>query len=793
MSEQSSGETTPTDTTAETPGAAQPGEMVGSAIQRREDPALVTGTGDYTDDLQYPGALHMAVVRSQYGHARIREVETAAAESMNGVVAVYTRPDLEASGLSGEMPSEQADYAVDVERPLLVDDVAHFQGDAIAVVVAEDRYTAHTAADAVTVDAERLDAVVDTDEARTPSVRTVHEDLADNVAFEWESGNAEETARALDTAETVVDLDLEINRVAAVPMEPRAIVARYQASTGELDVELSSQNVLDEEDRLAAVLGIPEHKIHVRTPNVGGGFGVKAQSYAAHYLAAWCATQLERPVKWAATRTESFSTTNHSRRHSLTARAGVDSEGKLTALHVDSTANVGAYLTEGGALVPSWAFGTRLLGQYDIPTAHVEVDGVFTNTTPLSAYRGAGRPEAAYVIERLVSACARELGEDPVAFRRRNFIDPDAFPYETPFGSSYDSGDYEKPLDRALEMVDYEALRERQADLREEGRYLGIGISTYIEICGGGPGVVQGGHVRMTPSGKVVAEVSMSENGQGHATGFAQVISDELGVPYDDIEIVEGDSDRVPEGGGTGGSTAMAMGGNALKESAAGVRERARAIAAHEFEAAPEDIDFENGTFNVTGAPSLSLTIQEVASSAYAGELPAELRGLEETTFFSPDGATAPFGTHVCVVEVDPETGGVELERYVAVDDVGTQINPTLIEGQIVGGIVQSLGQALYENVAYDANGTNVTGSLQDYAVPRAEHVPEIEWDSTVTPSPNNPLGVKGVGEAGTIAAMPAIVNAVVDACAPFGVDTLDMPLTPESIWRAISEDTDPS
>jgi carbon-monoxide dehydrogenase large subunit len=766
----------------------QPSEMAGAAVQRREDPALLTGDAEYADDRTYPGQLHLAITRSQYGHARIHDVDTSPAAAMDGVVAVYTREDLLESGLTGEMPTDQSDYAVDVERPLLVGETARFQGDALAAVVAEDRYLAHDAASAVEVEAERLDAVADVDGAGADGAPVVHETAPDNVAFEWEAGTPDETAAALADAATVVDLDLEINRVAAVPMEPRAMVARYQRSTGELDVELSCQNVLSEQDRLASVLGLPERKVSVRAPAVGGGFGVKSQSYAAHYLTAWCAMQLGRPVKWTATRSEAFATTNHSRRHSVTARAGLDRDGRLTALHVDSTPNVGAYPTEFGVAVPSAAFGTRLLGQYDIPNAHVEVSGVFTNTTPLAAYRGAGRPEAAYVVERLATACARELGEDPVEFRRRNFIAPDAFPYETPFGTAYDSGDYEKPLDRALDMVDYDAFRERQAAAREEGRYLGIGFSTYLEICGDAAGRVQGGQVRVTPAGDVIAMSSLAENGQGHATGFAQVIATELGVDYDDVEVVEGDTDRVPEGGGTGGSTAMSMGGSALKESAAKVREQAREIAAHELEAAPSDVEFEDGSFQIAGVPDRSLSIRDVARRAYSGDLPADLRGLEDTTFFSPDGATAPFGTHVCIVEVDPATGAIDFDRYVAVDDVGTQINPKLVEGQIVGGVVQSIGQAVFEQVVFDENGTNVTGSLQDYAVPRAADVPEIEWDSTVTPSPNNPLGVKGVGEAGTIAAMPAVVNAVVDALDPFGVDTIDMPLTPDRVYAAIHD-----
>jgi len=422
--------------------------------------------------------------------------------------------------------------------------------------------------------------------------------------------------------------------------------------------------------------------------------------------------RLERPVEWVVSRTEAFRSTDHSRRHDLTARAALDAEGRITGLHVDSLADVGGYMTSGGAGVPTGAFGARPLGEYDIPAAYVEVTGAFTNTTTLSAYRGAGRPEAAYAIEHLASAYARELGEDPVEFRRRNSIDPDDVPYETPFGSTYDSGDYERPLELAIDPADYEALCERQRAAREEDRYLGIGVSTYIEIRGGGSGSLQGSRVRMTPSGKVVIMSSKVENGQGHGMEYARVVADGLGIDYDDVGIAEGDTDRGPEGGGTGGSSAMTMSENALKRSAETLRERARRIAAHELQAAPEDIEFDADEFHVRGVPDRALTIQEAAEAAYSGDLPEDLRGLEETTFFSPDGSTAPFDTHIAVVEVDPETGEVSLERYVAVDDVGTRINPELVEGRIVGGIVQSVGRALLEGAEYDENGNPATGSL---------------------------------------------------------------------------------
>jgi carbon-monoxide dehydrogenase large subunit len=764
------------------------GRSVGERVKRREDPHLLTGEARFTDDIQYPRTAHLAILRSQYAHARIESIDTSDARASEGVLAVYTREDLLESGLDGTIPGDDPDFGVSVDRPFLAGERVRYQGDPIAGVVAEDRYAAHEALDRIDVEYERLDAVTNIQDAVAEDAPTIHEEAPDNVAFEWDSGDEAGTADALENADEVVEVDLSINKVVAVPMEPRSAIAQYRGAEGELTLELGCQNVLGVQDYLSDVFGLPEHKVHVKAPDVGGGFGVKAQAYTGHILASWCSMQLGRPVKWVATRSEAFTSTNHSRRHDLSARAALDEDNRIIGLHVDSLADVGGYLTQGGAGVPTGAFGTRLLGAYDIPNAYVEVTGAFTNTTTLSAYRGAGRPEAAYTIERLVDACARELGEDPVEFRRKNFIPPGKFPYETPFGTAYDSGDYEKALDRALEHVDYEAFRERQSEARDDGRYLGIGISTYIEICGGGEGSLQGGQIRVTPSGKVVAMTSMVENGQGHATGFAQVVADELGVDYDDVEVVEGDTDRVPEGGGTGGSKAMTMSGNALRASARAVRERARAIAAHSLEAAPTDLEFEEGEFHIAGVPERGMTIQEIAEVAYSGDLPPDIRGLEDTSFFSPDGSTAPFGTHLAIVEVDPETGEVAFERYVAVDDVGEQINPTLVEGQIVGGVVQSIGQALHEEAVYDDNGNLVTGSLQDYAVPKAFDVPEIEWDSTVTPSPNNPLGVKGVGEAGTIGAMPAVVNAVLDALEPLGVDAIDMPLTQETVWRAVRE-----
>jgi carbon-monoxide dehydrogenase large subunit len=765
------------------------GDLVGTSVQRREDPRLLTGDARYTDDIQHPHAVHLAILRSQYAHAHIEDIDTSATETHNDVLTVYTHDDLVESGIEGLLPADDPEYGVTVEHPILARETVRYQGQPIAGVVATERNAAHDALDLIEVEYGRLDVAVGPRNALN-GAPTVHEEAPDNAAFEWEVGDEEATDMVFEQAATTAEVDLVNNRVIPTAMEPRATVAQYQGADDELIVEMSSQNPHTVQRDLSSALGIPTNRITVRVPDVGGGFGAKLQPYTGHVLAAWCAMQLERPVKWRATRTGDLASMVHGRHHHTTIEGALDDSGLIQAIRARTVADVGGYLTHAGSFVPTIAYGRMLTGQYDVQTAHVAVTGAFTNTAPLSAYRGAGRPEACYAVERLASAAAREMDIDPAEFRRRNAIQPSEFPYETPLGHTYDSGEYENTLNAALETVEYGDLRERQAGLREEGRYLGIGFSNYVEACGVGPSVTEGGLVRMNPAGEVVAMTGTQDTGQGHATSFAQVVSKTLGVDYDDVEIVEGDTDRVPEGGGTAGSRSLAMGGNALREGAEKLVEKGRKIAAGQLEAAPADLDFANGEFRVAGAPERSVTMQEVAQAAYAGEVPEGVEpGMEETTFFTPEGSTYPFGTHVAVVEVEPDSGEITVERYVAVDDVGTQVNPKLVEGQIVGGVAQGVGQALYEGAEYDDNGNLLTGSLQDYTVPKAEHVPTVEWKYRVTPTPNNPLGAKGVGEAGAIAAPPAVVNAVVDALSPFGVTNLDMPLTSETVWRAI-EDT---
>jgi carbon-monoxide dehydrogenase large subunit len=769
-------------------------DILGSAIERREDPALLTGDAEYTDDIELPKMVHVAIKRSQHAHARIDGIDTSEAEALDGVVEVITADDLD---VPGTLPTGWLlDSLEQVDHPILASDRVRYQGDALAVVVAEERYVAHDALSRIDVDYDRLDAVTKPGEALAEDAPVVHEDAGDNTAFDWEIGDAEKTDAAFQDADHVVDLDLENQLLIPNAMEPRAAVAEYTPSNDELEVHMTSQNPHLHRLLMSGVIDHPEHKLRVRAPDVGGGFGSKIHHYADEALVALAAKRHERPVKWTARRTETYLTDAPGRGHETHAEMALSDDGDILGFRVDTQANLGAYLSTFAPAVPTYLYGTLLSGQYDMPAIHCSVQGAFTNVPPVDAYRGAGRPEASFLVERMIHRAAKSLDMDPAEFRRRNFVQE--FPYQTQVAVEYDSGDYEKTLDLALDHLDYDAFRERQAEAREEGRYIGVGLSAYIEACGLAPselagqlgaqaGLWESGLVRFHPSGTVTAYCGTSGHGQGHDTTYAQIVANELGVDYDDVEVVEGDTDEIPQGMGTYGSRSAAVGGSALVESSQKLVEKAKRIAAHQLEAAPEDVEFENGDFHVAGAPDRSMTITEVATQAYlAHDMPDDMEpGLEATSFYDPDNFVFPFGVHAAIVEVDPDTGEIDIEKYVAVDDVGNQINPKIVEGQIHGGVAQGIGQALYEGAEFDDNGQLVTGSMQDYTVPKAEHIPEMETDSTCTPSPVNPLGVKGVGEAGTIAAPQAVVNAVCDALEPHGVEHIDMPLKAERVWRA--------
>ena len=773
---------------------------LGARIRRKEDPRFITGRGQYTDDVRLHGTLHASFVRSPHAHARVRALDVDAARAHPGVLGVYTGKDLAEGGVNGipvgwllpELkPSNHR--AVAVEK-------VHYVGEPVAVVVAESAFAARDASELVVVDYEPLPAVADAEQALAKGAPIVRSEGTDNVCFRWQIGDAAATDAAFASAATVVRQRLVNQRLIPVAIEPRASLATYVRATDELTLWVTSQN--PHVHRLimgAFVLGLPEHKFRVISPDVGGGFGSKIFIYPEEVTVAWLARTLERPVKWTAERRESFMTDSHGRDHITDAEMAFDTNGRIVGLRVRTVANLGAHLTLFAPAVPTYLYGTLLSGQYRIPAIHAEVTAVFTHTTPVDAYRGAGRPEACYLLERMVDLGARQMGVDPAELRRRNFIQPDQFPYLTPVALQYDSGNYEPALDRALAMVDYANMRIEQQRLRTQGRYIGIGLSSYIEACGLAPsqvvgqlgaqaGLYESATVRVYPTGKVSVYTGSHQQGQGHETTFAQIVADRLGISTDDVEVVHGDTGRVQFGMGTYGSRSGSVGGTAIVVSLDKIVEKSKRIAAHMLEAAPEDIELTAGRFHVRGSPDRSKGLADVSLAAYlAHSMPAGLEpGLEATSFFDPPNFTYPFGTHIAVVEVDTDTGQVTLLRYIAVDDVGNVINPMIVDGQLHGGIAQGVAQALWETAQYDENAQLLTGSLMNYGLPKAHQLPFFELDRTVTPSPVNPLGVKGVGEAGAIASPPAVVNAVMDALSPFGIAHVDMPLTAPKVWQAI-------
>ena len=775
--------------------------LFGSGIRRREDPRLITGQASYTDDIKLTGMVHAAILRSPHAHARIRSIDTDAARQAPGVLAVYTGADTE--GVLNPMPCAwvipDSDVKV-VAYPPIAKDIVRYVGDAVAVVVAEDRYQAEDALELINVDYEPLPAVVNPEAALQPGAPQLHEDAPNNQAFHWVAAGGDTDAAFAD-AEVVVKDKILQQRLIPNAMEPRSAIASYMSSMGELTIWNTSQNPHIARFITCLVTGIPEHKIRVIAPEVGGGFGSKIAVYPWEMIASFCAMQLGRPVKWTETRSENFMATTHGRDHVEYVEMSATREGKITGVRSVVYAGMGAYLSTAAPGIPTILHGLMYSGPYAIPNIKADIYGCFSNTTPVEAYRGAGRPEATFLLERLVDMLAAELDLDPVELRRRNLIPKFDDGYDVAIGLTYDSGDYERALDTALEHVNYSQLRHEQAHEREQGRYMGIGVSCYSEICGLGPSQVAGAvgfggglwesaTVRFYATGKANVYVGTSPHGQGEETTFAQIVASELGVPVDDVELIHGDTDNTPMGWGTYGSRTTVVGGGAVALSARKIKDKAVTLAAHLLEAAEADIEFDDGKFFVRGAPDQSKTIQDIALMAnVAWNMPAGMEpGLEATAFYDPPNFSYPFGAHVAVVRVDPDNGHVVLERYLAVDDCGPQINPMIVEGQVHGGVVQGAGQALWEGAVYDDSGQLLTGSMLDYALPRAHLVPDIETLSTETPSPHNPLGVKGIGETGTIASTITIYNAVLDALKPLGVTKLDMPLTPERVWRAIHQ-----
>ncbi len=767
-------------------------KYVGERIPRVEDRRLITGRAHYVDDIVRPGMVYAAILRSIYAHARLKEIRVEAARQAPGVIAVFTGQDLR--GKVGPIPvaSRLPDLKIPEHSVLAVEKVCYV-GEPVAVVVATDRYRARDALDLIEVEYEPLEAVVDPEKALEEGAPVIHEGFGNNVAFTWELSGGD-VERAFREADVVVSQRMVNQRLIPVAMEPRGVVAEYDAGEGQLTVWTSTQIPHLLRTQLAAMLGLAENRVRVIAPEVGGGFGSKLNVYAEEALVGYLAMRLQRPVKWIETRRENFLATIHGRGQIAYVEAAVRRDGTVLGLRYRIIQDVGAYHQLLTPAIPTLT-GLMATGPYKIPNLRVQVTGAFTNKMATDAYRGAGRPEATYFLERMMDLIAAELGMDPVQVRLRNFPQPEEFPFPTASGLLYDSGNYPQALQRAVEMIGYEKLRQEQQALRQQGRYLGIGISTYVEICALGPspalpaGGWESATVRVEPTGKVTVLTGASPHGQGQETSFAQIVADELGVDLSDVRVIHGDTAIVQYGIGTFGSRATAVGGTALYGALQKVKEKATRLAAHLLgEENVANVEFAEGKFFVKDHPERTMTFSEVAQAAYlAKSLPSGMEpGLEATSFFEPSNFTFPFGAHIAVVEVDPETGEVQFRRYVAVDDCGRAINPMLVDGQVHGGIVQALGQALLEEAIYDESGQLVTGELTDYAIPKATDVPWFEADRTETPSPVNPLGVKGVGEAGTIAATPAIVNAVMDALSPFGIRHLDMPLKPEKIWRAI-------
>ena len=778
-----------------------PARVFGSGIRRREDPRLLTGTARYTADFTLPGMLHAAVLRSPHGHARIRGVDTSRARSAAGVVAVFTAADTE-SGLkcipcAWLLPNAGLNIA---PYRALAPDVVRYVGDAVAVVVAESDYQAYDALELIDVDYEPLPAVVDPNLAAADGAPQLHPEAPGNLAFHWVLDGGDVTA-AFQSADVVVRDRIVQQRLIPTAMETRGAVAQFIPATGELTLWNTTQNPHIVRFIMSAVTGVPEDKLRVVAPEVGGGFGSKIAQIQGDFIAAFCSMKLGRPVKWIETRSENYQSTTHGRDHVQDVELAATKDGRILGIRATVWAGMGAYLSTAAPGIPTILHGLMLSGPYNVPAVKEDVYGVYTNTTPVEAYRGAGRPEATFMLERMLDKLAHELRIDPVEIRRRNLIAPFANGHDVVTGLKYDSGNYQAALDKALTHIGYDTLRAEQAAARDHGRYIGIGVVTYVEICGLGPSQVagaigfQGGLwesaiVRVHPSGKVNVFIGASPHGQGEETTFAQVVADELGFAVDDIKIFHGDTDNTPMGWGTYGSRTTAVGGAALAVATRKIKEKARLLASHLLEAAVEDMDYADGRFFVKGSPDRFKTIQDISLMAnVAWNLPQGMEaGLEASSFYDPPNFTYPFGAHVAVVEVERETGHVRLKRYVAVDDCGPQINPVIVEGQVHGGVVQGIGQALWEEAVYDENAQLLTGSLADYAIPRADVLPEIEVLSTVTPSPHHPLGVKGIGEAGTIASTCAVYNAVIDALQPFDVDNIRMPLTPERVWRAINK-----
>ena len=779
---------------------------IGARAARKEDRRFLTGNGRYVDDIDRPGQLHAVLARSPHAHARLGAIDASAARAAPGVAAVFTAADLAADNVGGLpcgwlIKNKDGSDMVEPPHPVLATGKVRHVGDPVAMVLAETRAQARDAAEKLEIEYEELDAVTDTAGAFETGRPAVHDAAANNTCYDWEFGDKAAVEQAFAGAAKIVPLEFVNQRLVANAIEPRAAIGEYDAHDDRYTLYTTSQN--PHVIRLlmcTAVLGLPETKVRVVSPDVGGGFGSKIYHYAEEALVTWAARKAGRPVKWTSDRAEAFLSDAQGRDHVTRAELALGAGAEFLGLKISTVANLGAYLSTFSTAIPTYFYAPLLAGVYKTPAIYCEVRGVFTNTVPVDAYRGAGRPEACYLIERIVDVAARETGLDPAEIRRRNFIPRSAQPYQTPVAMVYDDGDYAKNMEDCLVEADAAGFAERRREAKARGKLRGLGVSSYIEACGAAPSAVAGAlgaraglyemaTLRVNPSGSVSIITGTHAHGQGHETTFAQLASERLGIDFDSIEVVHGDTDKIPFGMGTYGSRSLPVGGTALARAMDKVVEKGRKIAAHILEASAEDIEFADGAFSVAGTDR-KLAFAEVAGAAYVPHnYPLEELepGLEETAYFDPPNFTFPSGCYACEVEIDPDTGVVSVERFTAVDDFGVLINPNIVEGQVHGGLVQGIGQALYEGARYDPeSGQPITGSYMDYCMPKADCAPSFAVHTNETRSPTNPLGVRGCGEAGAIGAPPAVVNAICDALNELGVRHIDMPATPEKVWRAI-------
>jgi len=777
---------------------------IGQPVLRKEDARFLTGTGQYTNDVSMPRQTCAYFLRSPHAHAAIRSIDVVKAKTLPGVVEIFTGADL--TGVNG-LPCGWLITGTDGKpmneppHPVLAQAKVRYVGDAVALVIAESIAEAKDAAEQIGVDYYVLPAVVNPVDALAPGAPLIHDQAPGNKCYTWAIGDKAAVDAAFATAAHVTKLDIVNNRLIPNAIEPRAALAVYDRADDAYTLYVTSQNPHVERLLMTAfVLGLPEHKVRVIAPDVGGGFGSKIYLYPEETAMVFASKRINRPIKWAAERSESFLSDAHGRDHVTHAELALDKGGKFLALRVQTTANMGAYLSTFASCIPTILYATLLAGQYATPAIHCEVTATFTNTAPVDAYRGAGRPEATYVVERIVHQAAAEMGIAQDEIRRRNFIR--SFPHQTPVALNYDTGDYEQTLDAAIEMADVAGFAARRAEAQKRGKLRGIGYAAYIEACGLAPsniagslgaraGLFEAGEVRVHPTGSITVFTGSHSHGQGHETTFAQVVAAHLGVPVDNVSVVHGDTGRVPFGMGTYGSRSLAVGGSAIVKALDKIVAKGKKIAAHLLEAAESDIEFKDGKFTVAGTDR-SKTFSEIALTAYVPHnypLATLEPGLDETAFYDPTNFTYPAGTHICEVEIDPDTGVVDVVAFSACDDFGNIINPMIVEGQVHGGVAQGLGQALLEHCVYDPDsGQLLTGSMMDYALPRADDLPSFSVGTKVTPCTHNPLGVKGCGEAGAIGAPAAMMNAVMDALAPLGVAHLDMPASPHRVWRAIRQ-----